>query len=431
MPLNVHDNTEADDLRQRTQYSLVSVKLVAPFALGWWIAAYLLDAPLLSTAAGIATLGVIGGIALHHFQWHLAARVFWLGATNVAVALASFVTPPEGHMSFIFIATAIGPFVIFSPRTEKLWFSVMLIAPISLWFVGWATDYSLVGYFEVSAEAADRVLSPATAVTLFGTVLFVIAYFVHVTRRNAQSLREARRQAEQSSEAKSNLMRSVSHEMLTPLHAISGFAEFLHSDAKAGRNVRKEQLEEYSAHIMSASNTLQLIIENIFDFANWNAEETSEETMRVSVHACLNPVIQRFAGALSNKTVTLDNLVRADLNVVGNPIWLAAIFKQLLDNAIKFAKPGGRISIRAHAKDDDTVEIVFKDDGPGFPAGRASAAFAAFERLAHETGTTAGVGVGLPLAQNFAKAMGGLIVIDESVSDGARVRLVLPMAAAE
>lgn len=431
MTPNAEDKTEADDLKQRILYSEVSVKLVVPFALGWWITAYFLGAPMLSTAAGIATLGVIGGIALHHFQWHLAARVFWLGTTNVAVALASFVTPPEGHMSFIFVATAIGPFVIFSPRTERFWFSVMLIAPISLWFLGWATRYSLIGPFEVSAEAADRVVAPATAVTLFGTVLFVIAYFVHVTRLNTHRLREARRQAEQSSEAKSNLMRSVSHEMLTPLHAISGFAEFLHSDSKAGRTVRKEQLEEYSAHIMSASNTLQLIIENIFDFANWNAETSTAETMRVSVQACLNPVIQRFTGALSTKTVTVDNLVREDLHVVGNPIWLAAIFKQLLDNAIKFAKPGGRISIHAHVKDDDMVEIVFQDDGPGFPKGRASAAFAPFERLGYETGTTAGVGVGLPLAQNFAKAMGGLIVIDESVSDGAQVRLVLPMAATE
>ena len=74
------------------------------------------------------------------------------------------------------------------------------------------------------------------------------------------------------------------------------------------------------------------------------------------------------------------------------------------------------------------VDILFKDSGPGFPKDTATIAFEAFERLGQETGTTSGVGIGLPLARTFAEAMGGKIVIDDDTSVGARVHVILPLA---
>ena len=415
-------------LDQRVQYSKVFVKFVTPFAFGWLVGAIFLDAKLLSLAAAIATLGFLSGIALHAYDKHLAGRVVWLGAANIAVGLAAFVTPPEGHMSFILVAIAIGPFVMFSARTEFVWLVGLGIVPIFLWFLSWATGDALFGTFEVSSSIAHSVLAPATAVTLFGTVLFVIAYFVRATRLQATWLLEAQQQSEQASEAKSKLMRSVSHEMLTPLHAISGFAEFLHADAKAGREISADQIESYSRQIVQSSTALRRIVENIFDFANWSSEDASPEKMQVSVQSCLHPVTGRFASALLDKQLHLDQNVDAELLVVANPVWLGSIFKQILDNAIKFSGPGGTISIEASVIDGKMVDILFKDSGPGFPKDTATIAFEAFERLGQETGTTSGVGIGLPLARTFAEAMGGKIVIDDDTSVGARVHVILPLA---
>ncbi|GGB91979.1 hypothetical protein GCM10011363_05700 [Marivita lacus] len=100
-------------------------------------------------------------------------------------------------------------------------------------------------------------------------------------------------------------------------------------------------------------------------------------------------------------------------------------------HAIKFSPAGGTVGIQAQAMGEDQVEIVFRDNGPGFPEGTADVAFVAFERLGHETGTKSGVGVGLSLAQKFAEAMGGRIRIDETLRSGAKVSLILPLSLPE
>lgn len=431
MPFLKRDLIRGNDRDLRIQFSMILLAYVIPFALGWWITAYFLGATLLSVAAAIAMFGLLAGLFLHYVEWHLTARIVWLAGVNAGIALATFVTPPEGHISFMFVAIATGPFVLFSARRSLGWLVGMVFLPVFLWYLSWATDYALLGEFEVTPEAADRVLAPATALTVFATVLFVIGYFVRRANLQADWLLEAQRQAERSSEAKSTLMRSVSHEMLTPLHAISGFAEFLNSDAKARREIPADTLESYSGQILSSSNALLLIIENIFDFANWTAEDATAETSKVPVLSCLQTVIGRFGSALENKDVSVNNQVDPDLRVEANPVWLASIFKQLLDNAIKFSKPGGVIVVEARSVGDGRVEIMFTDTGPGFPKGAAGTAFVPFDKLGHETGTTSGVGVGLTLAQNFAEAMGGRIEIDDGVTEGARVKVVMTEALGE
>ncbi|MFA8385950.1 MAG: sensor histidine kinase [Pelagibaca sp.] len=428
------DNTETDQFSERdlrVQFSLVLVKYATPFALLWWCAAFFLNAKLLTVAATITLAGFIAGILLHHADRHMTARVVWLGSANIGVALGAFVTPPEARVSFIFVAIATAPFVVFSIQSELSRLLLMTAIPVALWVFAWSTNYSLLGEFEISRAEAAMVLAPITAFTVFGTVLFVIGYFVRRTQRNAALLQEAQREAQRSSDSKSALMRSVSHEMLTPLHAISGFAEFLNADAKSGRTVDQATLDTYSDQIMRSSNALLLIIENIFDFANWKDDGNLTDTSHVSITDGLNPVVTRFTAELSSKKLELDTRIDPDLRVQANPVWLASIFKQLLDNAIKFSPVGGTIGIQALPVGEDQVEIVFRDSGPGFPEGTAEEAFVAFERLGHETGTTSGVGVGLSLAQKFAEAMGGRISIDETLRSGAKVSLVLPRSLPE
>ena len=412
----------------RVQYSIVLVRYVIAFALAWLLTMYFLDAPRLTAAAAVATFGILAGIILHYVEWHLTAAVVWLSAVNIAVALGCFLTPPEGNVSILFVATATAPFAMFSARTHRPVIILMVGMPIVLWVVDWASNSGPTQEFEISPEVAANVLAPASVLTVFGTILFVVGYFVRQTRQHSKWLMEAQQKALKSSEAKSALMRSVSHEMLTPLHAISGYAELLNSDAKAGSTLSREQIERQSDEILTASRTLRQIIENIFDFANWQGEQASPETSQISVYEVLQSASAQFLDALSQKKLTFKNQVDPDLSVDANPVWTASIFKQLLDNAVKFSNRDGTIEVFGRAVENGMVEIVFKDDGPGFPDGVAKHAFEAFERLGQETGTISGVGIGLPLAQKFALAMGGQITVDDGLARGAQVRLFLPQA---
>lgn len=412
----------------RVQYSKVLIRFAIPFALIWWIGGVVLDARLLALSGAIATVGLFLGSILHRYKMDLTARFVWLFGLNAAVTLGSFVTPPEGHVSFIFTAIAMAPVVIFSAAKNPIGVVTMVLVPVVLWLLVWAGHSEYSGPFEVSKQVADRVLAPASALTVFGTVLFVISYFVKKTHENAKRLTQAQRDAEKTSQAKSNLLRSVSHEMLTPLHAISGFAEFLYTDAKAGREVSSAVLQEFSGKIIKSSNTLLGIIENMFDFANWDGENTKPPLSDVSVFGASDLVVQRFSDALSSKSLRLHLNVSTDLYVHAHAAWVTTIFKQLIDNAIKFSNPGGAIWVSAQRLENGMIEVVIKDSGPGFPDGASETAFIPFERLGHETGTKSGIGIGLPLAKKFAEAMDGEVNIDEDHKNGARILLRLPDA---
>lgn len=412
----------------RVRYSTVLVRYVIAFALAWMATTYYLNAPKLTFAAGIATCGILAGIALHHFEKHLIAAVVWLNAVNLAVALGSYWTPPEGNVSILFIATATAPFAMFSGRTHRSLVIFMVSVPVMLWLISWGMNIGSTRASELAPDIAAKVLAPASAITVFGTILFVVGYLVRQTRLHARWLIDAQQQALKSSEAKSALMRSVSHEMLTPLHAISGYAELLNTDAKAAHILNPEQVERHTQQILTSSHTLRQIIENIFDFANWQSEKAQSEKMTVPVLDVFETVRGRFLDTVRNKGLTLNTRIDGDLYVEANPVWTASVFKQVLDNAVKYSNQDGTIDVSAQVVDGGMVEILFKDDGPGFPKGTTKNAFDAFERLGHETGTTSGVGVGLPMAQNFATAMGGQIVIDETVMRGAAVRVLLPQA---
>ncbi len=413
---------------QRTLNSIVLVKYVTPFAFGWLAIAYLLGAPLLTIAAAIATLGFLLGMVLHHFAWHLSARVTYVIFANIAIALASFVTPSEGHMSFIFVATACAPVVIFSLQRHLFWLVASVALPIGLWILGWATNYRLVGTVEVDRETALNVLAPATAFTVFGVVLFVIGYFMRRSHLFILQLRDAQRAAERASDAKTRLLRSVSHEMRTPLHAISGYAALLHADAQQDGKADNSITPEFTGQILRSSQDLLHIIENILDFVSFDGNDLKDDLTQVALTECLQPVIARFSDGIAQKDLHVVCKIDAEWKVQANPAWLASIFKQLLDNAIKFSQAGGEITISALKQPGGRTEVVFQDSGSGFPAGAAETAFIPFERLGYETGATSGVGIGLSLARSFATAMGCQIVIDENTENGGKVRVIFPAA---
>lgn len=226
--------------------SIVFVQLVIPFAAGWFILALAIGAERLAGAGAVATVGFVIGWILHRVEWHLAARVVWLFVANVAISVASFVTPPEAHMSLIFVATATVPFLIFSRRTEEGWAVVSVLWPLALWLLGWISDYRLLGGFDPHLVEHSKLIALASAVTIFGIVLFVVAYCSQANTRQLRKLRLARRSAERASAAKTTLLQSMSHEMRTPLHSISGYAELLNADAREGRQNSDEVLLRYT-----------------------------------------------------------------------------------------------------------------------------------------------------------------------------------------
>lgn len=404
------------------------VQYVTIFAVGWVAMAYVLDAPRLMIAALIATFGFIAGSIMHRVMWHGLARVTWLTSANVAVLIASFVTPREGSMSYIFVAIAAVPFVIFSLKSHRdvcIGFSGL---PVILWMIHNLTPDNLIGPYDVEGEAAVAAISTASGVTVFGVVLFIVIYFVIRSNSQMTELEASRYMLEKESTSKTRLLNSLSHELRNPLQAISGHSNFLKDDIQSQDNFDRERGLSHVKRILKSCIDMQRIVDNIYDFLRPIDASSDHAPSKSNLRSIIQRVISSYEFELEENDLSITCDVSPSLHAAGSPSRLEAAFKHLFDNAVKYTDAGGSITVTARSVLNKEIVITISDTGAGFSKGTARKALVPFERLDHETGTTSGVGLGLALASRDIEAIGGKLIIAESPTRGAVVRIVLPVA---
>jgi signal transduction histidine kinase len=115
--------------------------------------------------------------------------------------------------------------------------------------------------------------------------------------------------------------------------------------------------------------------------------------------------------------------------VPGDPSWLHQLFANLLHNAVKYTPDGGRIEV-AVAPDEEWVEVAVRDTGVGIDPEQASKVFEPFHRVGARS-EAAGVGLGLPLAREIARAHGGEIVLESAPGSGSTFTVRLPTVSAD
>ncbi len=212
---------------------------------------------------------------------------------------------------------------------------------------------------------------------------------------------------------------TVAHDLRTPLHAMTGFAELLSSETPGALNpVQKEYLQD----IQDSGERLMRLTKHLLDIALLGSERLARETVDVSeiVHE-VAAELQRSSSGRS-VTVRVGSLPEAS----ADRTLLREVFVNLLSNAFKFT---GRVK-------DPTVEIEgwseggrsiysVRDNGAGFDKREARGLFLPFRRL-HPAEQFEGTGVGLSLVRRIVERHGGQVSAEGEVGKGACFRISLP-----
>lgn len=219
-------------------------------------------------------------------------------------------------------------------------------------------------------------------------------------RRAAEgALRQALEMAEHANAAKTRLLGRVSHELRTPLNAVLGFAQLLGRAVEDPREVRWiSQIEEAGRHVLAQ-------VEDLLDLAAAEAGGLGIEVTSIEVDALVGAVLDLVSPIAAQQRVVTSH-ERSGLSVEGDPDRLRVVLLNLVSNAIKYNKPGGTVMVCARQV-DGRVEISVIDDGPGIPEHQLEEAFAMFERLDAAGRGVPGAGLGLAIAREFTRAMGG------------------------
>jgi len=235
-------------------------------------------------------------------------------------------------------------------------------------------------------------------------------------RRQAAAAEAALHLADQAQRNRAQFLSRVSHEFLTPLNAISGFAYLLQRDSDAMLTAKaREQLQ----HIHDASAHLQQMVTDLLDVSSAASGQLAMRITTVDVLAVLREGVRHVeAQALAaGVTVTLEEHDAGPLAVSGDATRLRQVVQNLLSNAIKYNRQGGQVTARV-THHDAYHRVHIADNGIGMTPAQLAALFQPFNRLGREAGGIQGTGLGLVITRDLVQAMGGQLSVRSEAGIG-------------
>jgi signal transduction histidine kinase len=241
---------------------------------------------------------------------------------------------------------------------------------------------------------------------------------LHLVAENAQKI------AEQANRTKSEFLANMSHELRTPLNAIIGYSEMLLEEAADGG-----QLETYQdlGKIKNSGQHLLALINDILDISKIEAGKMELYIEKIQ----LSQIIQELVDLVQplcqkNQNQLVVNWHQEIPPIRSDLIKLRQCLLNLLSNACKFTH-GGQIHLQISLR-QSTIFFQVQDNGIGIPTEKISRLFQPFSQI--DSSTTrqyGGTGLGLAITREFARMLGGDVVVSSDLGQGSCFTLSLPL----
>lgn len=279
-------------------------------------------------------------------------------------------------------------------------------------------------YFQIKAVRTGDWKSSHTVVLGFRSVDDEI----RAEMEKKELLENALMQANRANKAKSAFLSNMSHDIRTPMNAIVGFTTLAMSHID-----NKQCVEDYLKKIMSSGNHLLGLINDVLDMSRIESGK-----MHLDESPCNLPEVIRGLRNILNSDVTakqiefnVDAVDVLDEDVVCDKLRLNQILLNLLNNAVKYTKQGGKVTFRitehrGESPDSASYEFLIKDTGIGMNKEFLEHIFEPFERERNTTlSGIQGTGLGMAITKNIVDMMNGTIDVQSEPGEGTECRVVL------
>lgn len=210
----------------------------------------------------------------------------------------------------------------------------------------------------------------------------------------------------------------VSHDLKEPLRAITGFSDLLLR--RLGPDLDSDS-RQYLDYIVDGARAMQAMIDGLLDYSRAGA--CVDEPQQVDMDRALSTLMAQFAPAISTSGASV--IVEPLPPVRGDSVRLLQLFRELLDNALKFH---GDLpaQIRIEAEDAGSQwRFSVSDQGIGIESRQQQRIFEVFQRL-HDRGKYDGIGIGLAVCKRIVESHGGRLWVESGEGRGARFLFTLP-----
>jgi|SRR5581483_3258085 len=269
---------------------------------------------------------------------------------------------------------------------------------------------------DVMEEASTRVLEGLVGVNLVVLIFSSLAgYFLA-----GQTLLPIANMVEEQK----RFITDASHELRTPITALRTEIEVGLRDKELSLTEAKKLLESG----LEEAKNLQVLSDYLLALATPLKPNTPLLFETIALSVVINEAIRKVNPLAKKKQIEVRSSVKNE-NILGDKQSLVQLFVILLDNAVKYSKKGGKISLDSNRK-ENTASVSVKDDGVGIPKSELSRIFDRFFRIdaSRTKEKTSGYGLGLAIAKNIVEMHGGSITVNSIVGKGSTFTVNLKSA---
>lgn len=286
---------------------------------------------------------------------------------------------------------------------------VVMIVLVVVLAVVWILANVLGAIGDPESAAIFWVILATGTVLLAGVLAGVIAYLTLTVKAFNLNRRQ------------SNFIDAVTHELKSPIASLK-----LYLQTMARRSVDEQQQQDFHRFMLEDVERLDSLINHMLDAARIDrgVEPAKEELFRLDqlLAQCGSAACTRYR--LPVETVEIES---PEITIRSQLVQLEILFRNLIDNAVKYGGAPPHVQVSVHAESDHKVKVSIIDNGAGIPANQRRKVFGRFVRLGNELErSTPGTGLGLYLVRTVSKALGGSVrVCDRQDGPGTEFEVTL------
>ena len=297
-------------------------------------------------------------------------------------------------------------------------------------YTGELYHYTVTDFIRDNTMLAVVILVVIMVLMIVGFAAFICSQKKRAKKEEEykRELKEALEVAQHANKAKTNFLNNMSHDIRTPMNAIIGFTSLAvtHID-------NKEQVRDYLGKIMTSSNHLLSLINDMLDMSRIESGQVKIEENECHLPTIMHDLRNILQSDVRSKRLDffIDTVDVVDEDIICDKLRLNQILLNCMSNAIKFTKPGGTVGIRIFQKECSIpgyahFEFVVKDNGIGMTPEFAEHIFEPFTR--EENSTVSGIpgtGLGMSITKHIVDMMGGTIHVKSEKNGGTEVTVSL------
>ena len=285
----------------------------------------------------------------------------------------------------------------------------------------------LIGSLQQLVGAARRLAGGDLSVRVVGQGRGELRELADDFNRMAERLEAAFRREKELDSARRSLVASVSHDLRSPLASLRVATEALHD----GVVTDPDDVHRYLRTMVQDLTYLSRLIDDLFELARLEGGNLVLDRTETSLRDLISDTLESMQVRAEKEGIQLHGVVDGDPLALADGGKIQRVLDNLLDNALRFSRSGGRVDVTAR-QEDGAVVVAVRDDGGGIEPEDLPYVFDRFYRGDRSRRREdSGSGPGLAIARGFVEAHGGTIRVENEPGRGASFIFELPRARAE